>query len=434
MFHTYPTPQILMVSKDTFLLISHAGNIQVTCGHKTQYLSITNSSTIHAPCGCKVHSKSLSLPVSACIEEPISTSIVKHTVSFPMLKLANLSHMMSNQLNQMASEHPVIPHLPNLENFINKVSTLSQLDKRDGIHLTELLKQKPIVYSNNFEPIKFDQDNSWTTSGCLIAISVYCVLLSISVFKLFLRYRALSALMASKLLPTASAFRIYTSTVMPTNPTQLSFDNKIDLTQTIMLVIVGIPLLLVLIYKIQACIRTLFVRYRQQLSSKLPYIITPPLLRQKSHLYLKICDDKQMTILYFLDIPFEFSTTTFSQLPQIRSITTNPGLIKPSINISWTSTQNALVVAERACQINIALPDKIPCTNGQLNIITSILEQGRQHIDNKFSYSILALDKRTNNYEVLTTRDHYPLLSPSPSCSPDKDHEEHCLLGTTEAQ
>ena len=141
--------------------------------------------------------------------------------------------------------------------------------------------------------------------------------------------------------------------------TQLSFDNKIDLTQTIMLVIVGIPLLLVLIYKIQACIRTLFVRYRQQLPSKLPYIITPPLLRQKSHLYLKICDDKQMTILYFLDIPFEFSTTTFSQLPQIRSITTNPGLIKPSINISWTSTQNALVVAERACQINIALPDKI---------------------------------------------------------------------------
>jgi hypothetical protein len=86
------------------LMISHAGQLQLTCGHNTQYLTIGNSSTVKVPCGCKMHSRNINLPTAVFENSPVSMTIIRHSVSFPMLKLANLSHKMSDQLNQIAKK------------------------------------------------------------------------------------------------------------------------------------------------------------------------------------------------------------------------------------------------------------------------------------------------------------------------------------------
>jgi hypothetical protein len=115
-----------------------------------------------------------------------------------------------------------------------------------------------------------------------------------------------------------------------------------------------------------------------------------------------------MTILYFLDIPFEMATTVFSQLPQIFKIVPVHSFTDPHVMISWHIDHTTLIIAERECQIEINPPVKLPCTRGQLTLITNILNKGQSHIDNKVSYSILALNKSQGCYHVLTTKNHYP--------------------------
>jgi hypothetical protein len=75
-----------------------------------------------------------------------------------------------------------LPNLPNLKYLIDKVSALTNQDKRGGILLSELMKQTPLVYKHNFEPIDFgNNDVSWEMTGCFIGTALWLIVLTLIV-------------------------------------------------------------------------------------------------------------------------------------------------------------------------------------------------------------------------------------------------------------